>query len=303
MPAKEFDEKLGEAKSELERFYVDLWSPHESETPEHLYHYTSIEGVVGILQKRCFFATDVLASPDRSEIRHGFQLAAEVLGSLPSHLLYTELLKSFEKSHGMLGLGTDSFLHAVCFCHRKDSLTQWRGYSSSGGFAIEISCPELLRESESGTKFAIGRILYPHDRQRKILEETFSYAASVFDRLVPYFESVPRSELQSKLSAFLLEVGISLIKSTFHFKSEAFESEDEWRVFTLETRESLSGRLKFRSRPNAIMPYVELPFEAPLVSRLVCSPGPWSSAIEYSIRRLADSLGNHLTVEESKLPI
>jgi hypothetical protein len=245
VPANTFDDQLAGAKAELERLSVELWSAHESQIPEHVYHYTSIEGVVGIVQSRTFWASDVLASPDRSEIRYGFQLVTDVLHSLPKHLLYTELLKSFDRSSGMLDLGKDSFLHAICFCHRKDSLTQWRGYSASGGVAIEVSFPELLRQSDGGRNFSISRMLYGKGEQRTIIERTVRHAAQVFDTLKPYFGSVERADLKAKLSSFLSEVGISLIKSTLHFKNEAFESEDEWRVFKLETRESLSGKLRF----------------------------------------------------------
>jgi hypothetical protein len=125
-------------------------------------------------------------------------------------------------------------------------------------------------------------MLYGKGEQRTIIERTVRHAAQVFDTLKPYFGSVERADLKAKLSSFLSEVGISLIKSTLHFKNEAFESEDEWRVFKLETRESLSGKLRFRARPNGILPYIEFPFEPQLRGlgplQLTTQSGAWRKA-------------------------
>jgi hypothetical protein len=47
--------------------------------PEHLYHYTTAEGLVGIVRDRKLWATDIFHLNDRREFIHGIKLAVEEL--------------------------------------------------------------------------------------------------------------------------------------------------------------------------------------------------------------------------------
>jgi hypothetical protein len=293
---------LSTARSQIEEYYVELWREHESLEPEHLFHYTSTEGLVGILTSRKFFASDMLASNDRSEFRHGVELTKSVLRETAADPLSMALLDSFSRGDGLVGLGRDYFIHAICFCPGKDVLTQWRAYSSTGGFAIGVNFKQL-RERAENLEFAIARIMYREELQRDIIRKTVVHAKGAFESLRANLDSASPPEFKRGLDAFLLEVGISLLKSIHHFKNEAFQSEDEWRIFPLVTIEEARKNLKFKSHGSAITPYVEVPFEPELISHICRSPGLWSGAVDYAVQRLADTLSDHVCVEVSKLPL
>jgi hypothetical protein len=244
----------------------------------------------------------MLTSYDRSEFRHGVDLTKSVLGETAVDPLSIALLESFSRGDGLVGLGKKYFIHAICFCPGKDVLTQWRAYSSTGGFAIGVNFKQL-RERAEKLEFAIARIMYLEELQRDIIRKTVAHAKRMFQSLRPTLDSVSGAEFKRGLDGFLLEVGISLLKSIYHFKNEAFQSEDEWRIIILDTSDDTRRKVKFRSRGNAVMPYVEVPFEPELVSHIYRSPGLWPGAVDYAVQRLADSLGDHVCVDVSKLPL
>lgn len=296
------EEFLKQATEEIEACYVELWRSHESTEPTRLFHYTSTEGLVGIISSRKFFLSDVLTSNDRSEIRYGVSLAVEVLKQQQTHVVDRELLAAFQSGNGLAGLGDTYFLHAICFCPAEDVLTQWRGYSATGGFGIGVHFKKL-RERAEKSEFALARMLYERDKQEKILQRTVEKGRNLFDRLSPMLKTLTGPDVKRAVDGFLLEMGISMLKSIYHFKNEAFKSEDEWRVLTLDTAEDLVGKQKFRCRGNTIVPYVELDFESDLIGWINRSPGLWPTFVDYAVSRLAKSLGYHIIFEVSKIPL
>ena|SRR5438309_428027 len=106
-PVEEFLEK---ARKEIDAYYVELWREHESAPPTHLFHYTSTEGLTGIISGRKFFLSDMLTSSDRSEFRYGVALAIEVLEECQSHVLCQELLQSFQGGNGKYAVNPLGFV-------------------------------------------------------------------------------------------------------------------------------------------------------------------------------------------------
>jgi len=127
----------------------------------------------------------------------------------------------------------------------------------------------------------------------------------VFARLRPDLTKYAGADFKDGLDGFLLDAGISLLKSIFHFKNKAFQSEDEWRVIRLNDplNDQRPTQVRFRTLGNKVIPYIELPFEADLVSHIIRSPGVWPRSVEYAVQRLASSLGDHVHVEQSALDL
>ena len=295
-------EIIQQVASELQNFQNAWWKDYDSPQPSHIYHYTSLEGLVGILTSRKFFLSDVMASSDRSEIRHGFELANEVLRSRVAHALCKSILDTLVH-HQFLRIGETMFEYAVCFCPGSDVLTQWRAYSADGGFALGVDFGKVVT-SAVAAGFGISKMLYDHQRQAALLESTLDHATSLFDRLNTQIALLPAAEAQDCRNKFAFEVEMSLVKSILRFKNEAFQSENEWRILAFENKDCLTAdRLKFRARGRTVIPYIELPFSPDLVTHIYRSPGPWPRSIEHGVRRLSASIGPHVLCETSRLPL
>jgi hypothetical protein len=302
MSPEEAESFVFEVKNKLEQTYLDLWKEYASDEPTHLFHYTSGDGLLGIVSTKKFFLTDVLASSDQSEIRHGLDIVKGVLLESRNDPMAESFLASMPQGRLWWGIGDGMFLHAVCFCRTPDALTQWRGYTPGGGFALGVDFKQLMHRADSGD-FGLGRMLYARDKQREMVRNTFNCGREFFERLLPIIKTDHEGHSKQALQDLMVEVGICLLKSAVLFKHDAFVSEDEWRVFKLEPFEQLRDKLKFRARGNVITPYFELPFEPCLITEIRCSPGPWSPSALYGVKRLAKCLGDHVQVTQSALPL
>ena len=120
---------IAAVKTDLEHFYVDLWKDHMRDEPHHLFHYTSSEGLLGIVRSRKLYLSDMLASTDQSEIRHGINLVRDVLEEAPSDPISKSFREAFDKTGMWWGIGSRFFVYAICFCCGDDVLAQWRGFA------------------------------------------------------------------------------------------------------------------------------------------------------------------------------
>jgi hypothetical protein len=267
--------------------------------PKLLYHYTSIEGLVGIVSTRKFFLSDMMASTDQSEIRYGLNVVREVLKDQSKNLVAAKLLEGFPETELWWGIGRHLFVHAVCFCATNDVLTQWRGYSPVGGAAISLNFGELRLRADHG-EFALGPMFYGNDVQQALVKRMLTRGEEHLRRLPFAFSDMYAAEVADAGNDLLFRVAQRLLILALYFKHPAFASEQEWRVFSVETDDPRG--LKFRIRGGAIAPYVELPFEPSLISEIRCSPGNWSRSALYAVERLAKSLGD-VRVTRSDLPL
>jgi hypothetical protein len=266
-----------------------------------LFHYTSTEGLVGIINKKTFFLSDMMASTDQTEIRYGFDIVKQVLKECESDDLVNYLLVGYYLE--TFGLGKDMFVYAVCFCDEDDALTQWRGYSPAGGFAIGVDFKGLKQEAAERDGFYLRRMVYALDGQRDIVRRIINCGKTLFPKVRAAANGRQDTQL---LNGFATAVAVRLFKSSLLFKHKAFSSEREWRFFTVETDETMRHNpSRFRTRGNAIIPYIELSFdsEPTLIRQIRCSPGVWSGSALYGVKRLAKSLGDHVQVTQSELPL
>ena len=58
-----------------------FWKSHRSDAPEHVYHYTSAEGLYGILQSNAVWAADCRFLNDTSESQVGVNKAKDICRS------------------------------------------------------------------------------------------------------------------------------------------------------------------------------------------------------------------------------
>ena len=125
----------------------------EKAQPELLYHYTTQEGLLGILEKACIWATHYRYLNDASE------------GQIVSKLLIEELTKR-TGDEGVISQGkrilseiTSQDVYATSFSEHGNLLSQWRAYSGiSGGYSIGFS-PNYL---EAIGKHFFGKLPGPH---------------------------------------------------------------------------------------------------------------------------------------------
>ncbi len=103
--------------------------------PQTLYHYTSQQGLIGIVSADELWATDIRYLNDSSEFTYAVQLAYKALREWK----HTDLAyyQAFRKLAEERLRESGSSILVASLSEEGDLLSQWRGYCSPGpGFAI-----------------------------------------------------------------------------------------------------------------------------------------------------------------------
>jgi hypothetical protein len=223
-----------------------------------LFHYTTFEGLKGILEENCFRANDAYTTNDSQEIVHGINLINRYLDESVEKEAIKEKVREF--TDDLIGkerpdkLARGVFL--TCFSSYDEDadknsydfnnglLSQWRGYGLKQGYALKFDSDLLLKafesESRKDKKDAVhtsGDVTYcniedfldKEDNKKSFGEMTKS---------IGKFKTNPSGFSESREEQELFE---SILKICFHNKHEGFSEEREHRVVKAiwENKESI----------------------------------------------------------------
>ena len=112
--------------------------------PPILYHYTSADGVIGILSSKELWATNIEFLNDTNEILEAVRVARNIIENLIDRDTFShgeKLLMNKMREHA--GSAAKRF-YVVSFSETSDSLLHWQAYcSGSGGYAIGFPSKHL----------------------------------------------------------------------------------------------------------------------------------------------------------------
>jgi hypothetical protein len=110
-----------------------------------LYHYTSAEGLKGIIENNELWATSAYYLNDSAEMFYGYRVLKEVLDDWLSKNSRSEdsitlglvhnLQRSFQARFEKCQLKP---IYLTCFCQEDNLLSQWRAYGQSGGYSLGL---------------------------------------------------------------------------------------------------------------------------------------------------------------------
>jgi hypothetical protein len=273
--------------------------------PAEMWHYTSGEGLIGILETGQLFFTHVGCLNDNMEYRYFGDLVLEEIkrrhaANKEARLepLYAAALDALTNYRDL-----DVKAFVACFSERPDDLGQWRGYGGGEcGYGIVFD-PERLFTAVSKQRPATQALPldYCPVRHASLVHDIVDQAAKVFLD-APAQASGPR--------AWALEVLVELSQQvpllSAIIKHPAFASEKERRLYTL-LQQGEHAQLKFRQRKTLLAR--SLPVRATESSgrlpilKIVVGPGPAQAITRVSVRDLlAKHEYSNVPVEYSKVP-
>ena len=178
------------------------------EPPPIVYHYTSLETALKILNGFEVWCVDVAFSNDPSEGLHGRKIIAEALAADPSVWMERAQL-----------ITDDIACYASSFSAEPDLLTQWRYYAANGtGVAVGIDRAAL----ESRTNVTFSTVVY----DRKVQLQLVSEVLSVFRQAVE-----DASSDEGKLLPLVSSVALYSVILQAILKNPAYSPENEYRLF------------------------------------------------------------------------
>ncbi len=245
----------------------------------YLYHYTTAEGLIGIVRNRNIWATEVFHLNDWEEFLGGINLAHEYLVRLRKEAATRTDESGVERFDWLIqgidriGPGQSLRRYVSSFSKEHDELSQWRAYCPSGGFSIGFPKKRLVALAKK-QGFVLKKCIYELDKQIEVIESTVDRAMqqgpSQQQILLagPGAESLIRCTLSNKLIWELARVCPIL-------KNVAFKREVEWRLISEPRSGGEHNQIQFRSKNGMVIPYKEFTLnDAELWRKVRVTVGP-----------------------------
>ncbi|MHB1260625.1 MAG: DUF2971 domain-containing protein [Thermoplasmatota archaeon] len=309
-------EKLKEIVSSLDKALepeIGLFKP--ARLPRELFHYTTAEGLRGILDSKKLFATNLLFMNDRMELGYGLSLARSVIASEMAKRekdswenAILELTKSsmdFYDWEQNSDQKTRLDYYGICFCEKGDELPLWRAYAKQGiGYAVGIVARKFATEFDDGGAGTLVKVVYDREVQEAALKRLVNRFLSVLGKA---WKDVPKEDQEEATVHFLLSFGFVLSYFILGFKHPSFAGEKEWRyIHTCD--ETDLDLLDFRSRGGSLVPYLKLGMmddKALPVASIIHGPGAQQQASLVGLQLFLEKkkMAHLIRVKKSEVPL
>jgi hypothetical protein len=291
-----------------------------SDPPEILYHYTSQDGLIGMLNKKTIWASKIQYLNDSKEFALALDLARCELterikaATSPGNRSRLELLRdtidtTYTIEYTIKGVNTC----VCCFSELEDDLSQWRGYGGgSAGFSVGFTREWFTRVKET-LGLSLSPCIYdPEKQQRLVQDEIDKFFATNAGREPDYWDrnrgywnpDKPRTYMASRHAGDDFADRLALIAPLI--KHESFEDEKEWRLVAEKVSPS---ELCHRLGRSMLIPYYKIPIgdddKFDSIREIVVGPTPHPKLSEASVKSLAIAAGLNIpndAIETTSIP-
>ena len=216
---------------------------------ETLFHYTSLNGFLSIIETQSFYCTNVNFLNDSKEFKYGVETILKAVENLKTN----ENSDILEKTRNNINLLFKSDKYVTCFSKDGDSLSQWRAYGNDGkGISLGFEFSDL---TDSFDKYLTGSYIeYDKLIQLEIIEE--------FIRLIIAFYKKVEDKYNwngQDFNNLVSKVIIKFLNKVIHsYKHPSFIDEKEYRL-QLEIDDNFYKKedidILFKASENLIIPY------------------------------------------------
>ena len=260
-----------------DRRYLDDWIHVPiCQKGDKLYHYTTADGIRGIVENREFMATKSDFLNDKLE----FQYAVEVMERLMEKYIVNEDLRrqfsaKLKAEIDRIGIITsaDSIVdedemsfYVVAFSKQQNNSLLWAEFTDFRGYCLEFDYEKIV-EGFQHRVFLHGTVIYDEEEQMNgLLESLLSCIHSLVEKgakdLQGFFEedAVPSEE---SLDQLVDAMAVVCSVYAMFFKKSYFAGEEEYRfIFPPQHREKGKDKPQFRLLDQIFLPYIMVELEA-----------------------------------------
>ncbi len=217
-----------------------------------IFHYTDLEGLLGILQSQGFWLSDARFMNDSEELLNGRRIAAAVMESCADGLPRGGYREAVAEAGRRIGGDEAAKVYFSSFCMDGDLLEQWRAYAINGkGVSIGFDLSGAnLGHFQKLPALSVHKVVYDDDLKREIIRIILGIYGESFAR-----EAGERAGDGLAADYCRELVGMAGYFSCF-FKNAAFSTEREVRLVATGDVSSRFSRMRFRVSKGAVVPYV-----------------------------------------------
>jgi hypothetical protein len=272
-------------------------APPQNALPEILYHYTTQDGLLGILNDSKIWATDILYLNDETEFKYSIGLMKERIKKIVKPIS-GQKAKKFLKHLLEPPKHLNEFQIFVCsFSIDGKSLSQFRSYCpENNGFSIGFDYSQLNNVTKNQN---FRTYLLPCFYEKSMIAEL---ANETIDGIVSFLKTEVDDDLNKAIGEYDSEFPIlaSILKH------ESFHDEREWRLFIFKKRPVASSEIQFRKGKSMLLPYITVDLQGttklPPIKQIYVGPTPHQDLSTNSVKLLVQSKHLSCSVEHSGIP-
>jgi Protein of unknown function (DUF2971) len=269
-----------------------------------LWHYCGFDALLGIIEKKKLWASNIAYLNDTAEFKHALRLAMDIADTLPENRYG---IKSAIPNYGMrAGCRT----YVTCFSTKADDLSQWRAYAQPPpGFAIGFDRPTLEAVAVF-QGFKLVECEYDIAKQKPPLEVVLQSHLRDLNAN-PLFNPTWGTKAGMYLStSYNPRLGTAIADLAVRFKAPEFKEEGEVRAIWPAQQKSVPDpiKAKFRQSRTMVVPYIEwdaaLAGEPLPIKYILVGPGPHSADVVSATRMLWEQhyMHQYAPIEPSAIP-
>ncbi|MGN7489461.1 DUF2971 domain-containing protein [Bacillus altitudinis] len=279
-----------------------------NDTPP-LYHYTSVYGLEGIMDKGEVWVSHTDFLNDKTErlysgniivelIEKKFKAkAAELVKDLKDYPPLNNLLDKIREVFQIKNVPT----FVLSLSTNKDSNLLWSNYSKDDGYNIEFD-PDFFEEdiqvetdNIKGATLFKSKVIYDEEKHFLALSE-------LADKYVEHF-FMNRNQSDEDFGSTLQKMHLAHQVMAAFFKDSCFQQEEEWRIVLFVPIKNIP--IEHRIMNGAFIPYVKLSFDKKLIKGVTIGPKNKMDISEEGLKSFLNTKGynlNRIEIKRSKIP-
>lgn len=304
-----------------------------------LFHYTTADGLNGILGTGEIWGTAYYCANDESELAAGKGILSPLFRSTTHKLIDandSRVLTLWQRGIDIYEYA-DNFEQRVvgealsllcayitCFCKPTNEedfqhglLSQWRGYGVDGGYALHFSRKKLLAAIESATNtdefgYELQDVYYKIENPLKT--EIFKHTDTFINAYTEFLDEVvklldfDKMTMPSPINGLTGGPLEALLDYLIHTKNKHFLEERECRLSLVQLVPASTGcqPVQYFNRGGLLVPYIKTPRSTfnilDCIEWIIVGPGPRMSARFKSVSQLIKQSGLKIKVRASHIP-
>ena len=275
---------------------------------ESIYHYTSPSGLLGILDKKKLWFTDSDFLNDSSENKYFHDIFSSVIPEEKSSDINKNFgLKSYIISSLHAGIyghpkltynRKQEFRYLASFSINNDNLSLWNYYTKTPAkvgycFGIELKTFIGSIKTDDSQRLLHGKVIYNRKLQESVLSDMMKEYTAIYKTLCHTYQ---RNYLFERLED-------NIVYFSMFMKSEAFASENEYRIAIITISDSEKQDVLYRESGGVLLPFIEKQFDVNSIKRIGVSPSNRSLFAKQSIQKLISEKEIDAEVFLSEIPL
>lgn len=263
---------------------MDIIEDILSETPTvPIFHYTSQQGLLGIIKSKTIWATNIRYLNDATEFAYAVELAQRKILEIKQTTSTKVDIDLLERINSRLESIEEANIFVCSFSEDGNLLSQWRAYCpNANGFSIGFEYSQLQGPMDRQS-FKLVKCIYDYAIHTQIIRQLILKSIETFHTKAKLLNENSGAEDAAK------EFVSKFFQISPMLKDSSFSEEKEWRLIS-DPIPVNNPQVRFREGKSMIIPYFEFKLvkedEHLSIRRIFIGPTPHNNLSNGSVRDL-----------------